>query len=282
MGLPVIEHRPLTSAYGAELFDLDLRSISAETGRRIAAALDTHGALVIRNQKLTAQQFQDFVGIFGEAEGHTLPQFSYPGLPNVYVLSNRIENGRPVGAHNDGLGWHTDYAYREEPVLCTMLNAVTVPPEGSDTLLADMCAAFESLPPERQKALEGLQLHHSYEHIMRSRPGGAEQLTDEVLAENPDVVHPLIRTQPHSGRKALWVSRGTKGVVGMGEEEGLALIDELVALVTEERFIYRHKWQVGDVLVWDNRRTLHRGTPYDDTKYIREMWRMWVKGGRPV
>jgi taurine dioxygenase len=117
---------------------------------------------------------------------------------------------------------------------------------------------------------------------MRNREWGAMKLSPELAAENPDVIHPLIRTHPADGRKALWVSTGTVDeVIGLPGPEGLALIDELVAWVTQEQFVYRHKWRVGDVLMWDNRCTLHTGTLYDDTKYDRLMHRLWVKGDRP-
>ena len=219
---------------------------------------------------------------FGEPEGHTLQEYTLPGYPNIFVLSNRLVDGKPIGAHNDGIGWHTDYSYKAEPVMSTMLYAVEVPPEGSDTLLADVCAAWNALPPERQHQLDGLVLHHSYQHFMENRDWGRITLTEQQKADNPDVLHPLVRTHPADGRKALWVSTGTvKQVVGMPIDEGLALIDELVAFVTQEQFVFRHKWRVGDVLMWDNRCTLHTGTLYYDTRHFRQMHRLWVKGDRP-
>jgi taurine dioxygenase len=224
----------------------------------------------------------DLIRLFGAPEGHTLQEFTLPGYPNIYILSNKVVDGRPIGAHNDGVGWHTDYSYKAEPVMSTMLYAVEVPLEGSDTLLADLCAAYDALAPERRAALDGLKLHHSYQHFMENREWGAMKLSDELKAENPDVIHPLIRTHPADGRKALWVSTGTvKEVIGLPNPDGLALVDELVEWATQDRFVYRHKWRVGDVLMWDNRCTLHTGTLYDDTKYDRLMHRLWVKGDRP-
>jgi taurine dioxygenase len=224
----------------------------------------------------------DFVRLFGEPEGHTLKQFTLPGYPNIYILSNKVVDGRAIGAHNDGVGWHTDYSYKAEPVMSTMLYAVEVPPEGADTLLADCVAAYEALPDARKAQLDGLKLHHSYQHFMENREYGAMKLSEEIKAETPDVIHPLIRTHPADGRKALWVSTGTvKEVVGMPVEDGLALVDELVDWATQDRFVYTHKWRVGDVLMWDNRCTLHTGTLYDDKKYDRLMHRLWAKGDRP-
>src|SRR6202034_229139 len=127
--------------------------LSRADGRTVAAVVDTFhrtGAIVLRGQQLSPRQLVEFVAAFGEPEGHTLQQYTLPGYPNVFVLSNRVVDGRAIGAHNDGIGWHTDYSYKEKPVMCTMLYAVEVPPEGSDTLLADLCAAYAALPEARK------------------------------------------------------------------------------------------------------------------------------------
>jgi taurine dioxygenase len=273
---------PLKAGFGAEIGGVDIARADEATMGQVVDAFQRHGAMLLRDQTLSPDDLLALVRRFGEAEGHTLQDFTLPGYPNIYILSNKLVNGKPIGAHNDGVGWHTDYSYKAEPVMSTMLYAVEVPPEGSDTLLADCCAAWDALPPDRQKALEGLKLHHSYAHFMRGREWGAMELSDELKAETPDVIHPLIRTHPADGRKALWVSTGTvTEIVGMPNPEGLALIDELVEWVTQDRFVYRHKWRAGDVLMWDNRCTLHTGTLYDDKKYDRLMHRLWVKGDRP-
>lgn len=163
--------------------------------------------------------------------------------------------------------------------MATMLYAVEVPPEGSDTLLADMCAAYDALPAQRRRELDALVVQHSYQHFMENREHGRLTLSEELKAQNPDVFHPLVRVHPANGRRALWASTGTvKGIVGMAQTEALALIDELVEFITQDRFVYRHRWRAGDVLVWDNRCTLHTGTLYDDQKYDRLMHRLWAKG----
>jgi taurine dioxygenase len=275
--------RPLKPGFGAEIVGVDLASADDGALAGVVDAFHRHGVILIRDQALGPDQLIRFISAFGEPEEHTLKENTLPGYPNIYILSNRVVDGRPIGAHNDGIGWHTDYSYKAQPVMATMLYAVEVPPEGSDTLIADQCAAWNALPPERQAALESLMLHHSYQHFMATRDFGERLILNEAQrAENPDVFHPLIRTHPADGRKAIYVSTGTvKGVVGMPPEEGLALIEDLVAFATQDQFVFRHKWRVGDVLMWDNRCTLHTGTLYDDTKYIREMHRLWVKGDRP-
>ncbi len=277
-----VRTRPLKAGFGAEVLDVDLNRADQATLRGVADAFQRNGAILLRDQHLSPGQLVAFVEEFGEPEDHTLQQFTLPGHPKVYVLSNREVDGRPIGAHNDGVGWHTDYSYKAEPVMSTMLYAVEVPPEGSDTLLADGCAAWNALTPERQMTLDGLMLHHSYTHFMENREFGRMKLSEEIKAQTPDVTHPLIRTHPADGRKALWPSTGTvMEVIGMPVADGLALVDELVEFMTRDQFVYRHKWRVGDLLMWDNRCTLHTGTLYDDTKYFREMHRLWVKGDRP-
>jgi taurine dioxygenase len=274
--------RELKPGFGAEILDFDAAKAGPEELEAVVQTFHRHGAVVLRDQTMQPADLLRLISQFGEPEGHTLKEFTLPGFPNVYVLSNREVDGKPIGAHNDGIGWHTDYSYKALPVMCTMLYAVEVPPEGSDTLLADQVAAYAALPEEKQQQLDDLKLHHSYVHFMATRQFGSRTLSEELQRQNPDVIHPLIRRHPADGRKALWVSTGTViEVVGMPNPEGLQLIDELVEWVTQEQFVYRHKWRAGDILVWDNRCTLHTGTLYDDTKYFRTMHRLWAKGDRP-
>ena len=278
--------RPLMEQFGAEILDVDLKAaLKAGDDETLDAVVDTfhrHGAIMLRGQDLSPGELTDFIARFGDPEDHTLKEFTFANFPKVYRLSNKLVDGKPIGAHNDGVGWHTDYSYKAEPVMATMLFAVDVPAVGSDTLIADCVAAWNALPPERQAELEGKVVHHSYQYFMATREFGARELSDELKAENPDVYHPLIRTHPADGRKALWPSTGTViEVMGMPKAEGLELVQDLVEFATQDRFVYRHKWQVGDVLMWDNRCTLHTGTLFDDTKYVREMHRLWVRGDRP-
>jgi taurine dioxygenase len=273
----------LKPGFGARVHDIDLPSASDAEIDKVVAAFHRHGAVVIPGQDMTPDDLIRFIGRFGDPEDHTQTRFTLPGYPKIFILSNRVVDGKPIGAHNDGVGWHTDYSYKPEPVMLTMLYAVEVPDEGSDTLLADGCAAWNALSPEKQAELLPLSLHHSYKHFMATRQFGQQQnLSPELEAANPDVEHPLIRTHPADGRKALWPSTGTvTEVIGKPGPEGLAMIDELVEFMTGDDFVYRHKWAKGDLLMWDNRCTLHTGTLYDDTKYFRTMHRLWVKGDKP-
>ena len=167
---------PLKDGFGACVSGVDLAGASNPQMRSVVDAFQSHGAILLRNQSLSPDDLLGFIREFGEPEGHTLQDFTLPGYPNIYILSNKVVDGRPIGAHNDGVGWHTDYSYKAEPVMSTMLYAVEVPPEGSDTLLADCCAAWDALPEAKKVQLDGLKLHHSYAHFMRNREWGAMEL----------------------------------------------------------------------------------------------------------
>lgn len=277
-----LQFKELKTGFGVEVSGVDVAKASDEVHKELVDVFNQHGAMLIRDQSMTPDDLMRFIHAFGEPEDHTQRQFTLPGYPKIFLLSNKEENGRPIGAHNDGVGWHTDYSYKEKPVMSTMLYSIEVPAEGGDTLLADCCAAYDALTEEQKAKLEPLVLHHSYKYFMETRQYGRQKLSEELIRNNPDVFHPLIRTHPADGRKALWVSTGTvRDIVDMDHDEAMKLIDELVEFVTQERFVYRHKWRPGDILTWDNRCTLHTGSLFDDEKYERLTHRLWVRGEKP-
>jgi taurine dioxygenase len=277
-----LETRELMPRFGAEVKGVDVATADDATLAAVVAAFHRHGAVLLRGQTLDAQLLLRFASAFGEPEDHTTQRFTLPDCPKISQISNKVVDGKSIGSHRDGIGWHTDLSYRDKPVMCTMLYALEVPEVGSDTLLADCCAAYEALPEQRKRELDGLVLHHSYQHLMDSREFNRTPLTPELRAANPDVFHPLIRTHPADGRKALWPSTGTVvEVMGMPNPDGLALVDELIDFATQDAFVYAHRWQVGDILVWDNRCALHTGTVFDEARYTRHMYRAWVGGSKP-
>jgi taurine dioxygenase len=276
-----LEIRNLPRGLGVEIAGVDLRDPKPDQFSGISRAFHANGLIVIRDQSLTPAELSGFVGRFGELEYHTLQQYTLPGHPEIYLLSNVEENGKPIGAHNEGIGWHTDLSYKERPVMATALHGVICPPEGADTLFADMTAAYEALPDARKRQLEGLRIHHSYHRFMAARADRAP-LTEAQKTATPDVMHPLVRTHPETGRRSLYIGTGTVyAIEGMPNPEGKALVDELVAYATSERFVTTHKWRAGDFVMWDNRCTLHTGTLFDDTKYTRLVRRLMVKGDIP-
>lgn len=272
---------PLQAGFGIEIRDVDLARADEMTLAGVVATFHRYGVMVLPGQNLSPAALLRFAKAFGPLETHTLQQYTMPGYEEIYMLSNRVVDGRMIGAHNEGIGWHTDLSYKEFPVMATMLYGVETPPEGADTLIADMCAAYAALPDERKQHLDGRRIHHSYHRFMATRADRAP-LTAEQKARTPDVSHPLVRTHPADGRKSLYIGTGTVfAIEGMPNPQGKELVDELVEYATQERFVYRHKWRQGDLLMWDNRCTLHTGTLFDDTKYIRHIHRVMVKGDKP-
>ncbi|EJL31621.1 TauD/TfdA family dioxygenase [Novosphingobium sp. AP12] len=269
--------------FGAEVENVDLASADDDTLGWVVDLFGRNGALVVRGQNLTPDDLVRFVARFGEPQRNEGPH-KLEGNEVISILSNRVVDGKPLGAHNDGVGWHTDLSFKERPALCTLLYALEVPDEGSDTLLADGCASYDELPEERKAELGRIGVLNSHVHFIETREHNRRKATDEDRARFPDVVHPLVRTHPVNGRKALWPTTGTtKDVLGAPEgQDGFAILNEVVEHMTQGRFVYRHKWQVGDVLLWDNRCSLHTGTLFDDSKYFRTMYRLWVEGDRPV
>ena len=273
------DSRPIKGGFGIEVRGIDLATSGPEPLAQIVDAFNRHGILVVRDQHLSPEAQMAVTRAFGTPETNQRLEYTYPGIPEIYVISNRVVDGKRVGDYEAGQGWHTDSSYLPEPVMCTMLYAMEVPPEGSDTIMSDLCAVWDSLPPDRQAKLDGLQVQHSWRALMELKNVAMDPDDNSI----PDVVHPMVRRHPTDGRRALWVSSGTtRGVVGMPNPQGLDLLEELVEMATQERFLYRHKWQVGDLLIWDNRCTLHTGTPFDITKYQRHVHRTWVKGDRPI
>jgi taurine dioxygenase len=272
---------PRTGGFGALIENADLRQLDDAIFAVLEDCFNHHGVIVLRDQKLSPHDFHRFARSFGELETHTLRQYTLPEDEKIYVLANIEENGRQIGAHNEGIGWHTDLSYKERPVMATLLYGIICPPVGADTLFADMTAAYEALPAEERQRLDGLKIHHSYHRFMESRDDRAP-LTEAQKALTPDVFHPLVRTHPATGRRSLYIGTGTvHAIAGMPNPEGKALVDRLVDYATEERFVYRHRWCEGDVVMWDNRCTLHSGTLFEDTKYKRLVHRMMVKGDVP-
>jgi taurine dioxygenase len=270
-----MQTRPLKASYGVEITGVDVRSAAPGTLAEIVRLMNAHGAIVVRDQTLAPGDLVAFTRLFGTPADNPRKEVTVPGWPDIAVISNKIVDGKPIGDADAGSGWHFDMPYERYPGYCTLLYALEVPAEGSDTLLSDLCAAWDELPDDRKAEVRDLVLHHSYAQLSAFK---GTKLTAEQRARLPDVFHPLVRRHPYNGRLALRPCfGGSKGVLGIANPAGLELIQELVGFCTQERFIYRHKWRVGDLLVWDNNCTLHRGTPFDKEKHIRLVHRTWIQ-----
>jgi len=269
----------MTPHIGAEIAGLDLAQPLSPQG--IAGVLDafhTHKVLVFRDQRLTKADFARFSGQFGPLQRHVLDHWLADDLPEVMVLTNFARGGemRASNAERSARFWHSDLSFTSRPALATALYGVEVPADGGATEFADMCAAYDALPVERQEELIRLEAVHDLEYCQQHVPQAP--LTEKQRAEAPPVKQPVVRVHPATGRNAIYVSAlHTSHIDGMSQAAGRALIDELCAFAVQPQFLYRHQWRPGDVVIWDNRATMHRGTPYDE-RQRRLLWRTTING----
>lgn len=297
----MIEVRRLAAALGAEIHGVDLsRPLSEELFAQVAKAFFEHQVVVFRDQKLTPGQQVAFTRRFGELEHHVRRESCLPGFPEILIVSNVLdESGRAIGAQDAGRFWHSDLSYKREPSLLSALYALEVPMKDGrvlgDTGFASAVAAYEALSEEKKKRLERLRNVHSYRYY---RAKNAQAQKDEAaaglrvvqehtptqaqLATVPDVEMPLVRTHPVTGRKALFVNEAhTSHIVGLPEAEARALLDDLCRHVIRPEFTYTHRWQPGDLLMWDNCAVQHKAT-FDYALPLRRlMHRTTVRGSAP-
>jgi taurine dioxygenase len=270
---------------GAEVLGLDLsRPLSGDDFARLHRAHLDHHVLVFRDQHITPGQQVAFSRRFGPLQIHVLRQFQLASDPEVLVISNIRENGQPIGLGDAGHFWHSDLSYKETPSLGSMLHAQELPLDGGDTLFANQHTAWDSLPAHLKRAVEGLTAEHSYlarYEDLRKRNPWRPALTEAQIDEVKPVVHPVVRTHPETGRKALFVSEHfTTRIVGLPEDESRALLDELFDHGTRPEHIYRHRWQPQDMVFWDNRSLMHlaAGCPEDQR---RKLYRTTIEGDVP-
>lgn len=284
--MPKIEIVPCDAPIGAEIRGVDLaKGIDDLIFGEIDEALSEHGVIYLRNQHITPEQQVAFSRRFGDLEVNAFSKYALKENPAVLVVSNIKENGKDIGYADAGSHWHTDMSYTATPPRLTMLYAVEVPhrdgvPLG-DTWFASACAAYDDLPDALKKKLAGKRAIHRFAAKERGVKKPV-QLTADQIAKNPDVIHPVVRSHPVTGRKALYVRKGECiGIEGMAEAEALPLIEELSDRVTRKQYIYRHKWQVGDLLMWDNALVQHWAPRDYEWPDRRLMLRTTVNGSVP-
>lgn len=282
-----ISVQPLSDApLGALVYGLDAaKPLTPELSDALMAAWREHLVLIARDQELSDQQLIDFSRNFGELDPPGPNPYGEPFLadyPDINVISNVVEGGRPMGNLGDGEAvWHADMTYVDIPPKGAVLYALEVPDEGGDTYFANMFAAYEALSPDLKARIEGLSAIHDAAHnsagMLRK---GYEEVTD--VRKTPGARHPLVRTDPVTGRKCLFLGRRPHAyVVGLEVEESDALLDELWAHVADPRFAMAHHWREGDLLMWLNLCVLHRRDAFDPTTR-RVMHRTQIKGEEAI
>jgi alpha-ketoglutarate-dependent taurine dioxygenase len=249
--------RPLSDKFAAEIVGLDLRDpLDAATRRAVLGALRRYQAICFRDQSLSGAQQVAFTQQFGALELFTIANRGTDNpLPLLNIVSNLGKDGKPTG-NLETRRWHTDKSFLATPSFATILHPVVLPPAGGETCFADMHAAYEALSAEEKAALANVRIVHSREYSMRR--AGKIPTPQELEDAGPPMSQPLVRVNPFSGRKGLFMGEHASHLEGR-EDAGRAPIDALEAYATQARFVYRHAWRKGDVLMWDNGSLLHRG-----------------------
>lgn len=260
---------PFDAALGAEVRGLDLsRPIGDSDFSVVEQAYETRSVLLFRDQRITPEQHIEFSRRFGKLEIHVLDQWRHSRHPEILIVSNIMDEGRHVGVPHAGRYWHTDLSYMQAPSRGSLLYAIEIPHEQGhslgDTRFTSTVAAYEALPDDVKARIENLRATFSLSHH-RSKlmADGADRspLTDEQQAKVPVAVHKVVQVHPVTGRKCLFVNEGhTVEILDLPQDEGRALLDMLCRHVTRPEFVYRHRWRVGDVLMWDNVATQHIAT----------------------
>jgi taurine dioxygenase len=249
---------PLGPALGAEVHGLDARNITPDDAQALHDAWLKYHVLVVHGERIAEEELIRFGQCFGPIEP-ARKRSPLASHPEIMVISNIRENGQLVGSLPDGeLSFHFDRIHQKVPNKAGVLHALEIPREGGDTVFANMCMAYATLPGETQRRIEGLTALNTYEY------GRTHAEAKQLSESTPTAVHPIVRTLPESGEKALYVCRlMTDRINELPADEGRALLDTLCDHAEDPRFQYAHHWSAGDILIWDNRCTSHARTDFD-------------------
>jgi alpha-ketoglutarate-dependent taurine dioxygenase len=277
----IISVRPVSPALGAEVTGVDLsKPVPPAAFKALEAAFLKYKVLVFPAQNITQDEMVAFTQLWGLPGEHVVAGRKAEGhhaLKAINLLSNATIEGKPNGKHTDESAkrWHTDRSYQTVPAMASMLYSIEVPKSGGDTLFSNAVAAYEALPDEKKQQIDQKIAVHwiKYSH----RIAGKGLASDEEIARTPPVRHPIARAHPVTGETAIYCGAHAASVEGMGETEGRALLDGLIAHIAQPQFVYRHKWRPRDLVMWDNRCTFHSATDFDGQE-LRVLWRTTVVG----
>ena len=282
------EVRPLKKNIGAEITGVDLsRSLPDQTINEIREVWINHVVAVFPDQKVNDEQHIKFSKRLGKLEIINMSALQMKGKPEIYEATNLDDdnnimlNDHPVMSINRGnQKWHSDSSFKQVPATASMLNAYIVPKEGGETEFANMAAAYRALDEETKKLCEGLVAIHDF--YWSRRDIEEQAFTQKERDAIPPVRHPLIRTHPETGQKAIYVGSHTREIEGWDFNKSRNLIDMLINFSTQKQFTYQHKWNVGDMVLWDNRSAMHRGMAFDDQNAKRRLHRTTIAGTGPL
>jgi taurine dioxygenase len=277
---------PTGAALGAELDGVDLRDVDDRAFAAIRQAWHDHQVVLIRGQTLDDRELIAFSRRFGDLDWAPIQETGrrfVEGMPEIYIVSNVTVNGQPIGSLGAGEAvWHTDMSYLDVPPMASMLYSLEVPPTGGNTSFCSMYAVHAALPGDLQRRIADLKIKHDGTYNSGGYLRQGVTATDDPRT-SPGAVHPLVCTHPDTGRRMLYLGRRRNAyIMGLELAASEALLDELWGYVARPEFAWEHVWRVGDLVLWDNRCTMHRRDPFDDLAR-RIMHRTQIKGAqRPV
>jgi taurine dioxygenase len=272
---------PTGAALGAEVRGVDLRDLDDAAFGRLMQAWHQHSVVLVRGQSLSDQELIAFSRRFGDLDWAPIQETGrrfVAGLPEIYIVSNVKVKGEPIGSLGDGEAvWHTDMSYLDVPPKASMLYSLAVPPTGGNTSFCSMYAIYDALPASLKDRISGLKIKHDGTYNSGGYVRQGITPSDDPLS-SPGAVHPLVCTHPDTGRRMLYLGRRRNAyLVGLELAESEALLDELWSFVDRPEFFWEHVWRVGDLVMWDNRCTMHRRDAFDPNAR-RIMHRTQVKG----
>lgn len=278
---PQVTVVPTGAGLGAEILGVDLRRLDDAEFAAIRRAWTTHSVLLFRGQRLSDEDLIAFSRRFGDLDWAPIQENGrrfVEGKPEIYVVSNVIENGVAIGSLGAGEAvWHTDMSYLEDPPMASMLYAIEVPPSGGNTGFCNMYSAYEALPEDLKRRIAGLRIKHDGTYNSGGYLRAGVSATDDPRT-SPGAVHPLVCTHPESGRRCLYLGRRRNAyILGLDLPESEALLDELWSYATRDEFTWYNVWRVGDLVLWDNRCTMHRRDAFDAAAR-RILHRTQIKG----
>jgi taurine dioxygenase len=277
---------PIAAPLGAEIRGVDLKDLDAPAFAAVRQAWHDHQVVLMRGQSLDDHDLIAFSRRFGDLDWAPIQENGrrfVEGMPEIYIVSNVLVNGEPIGSLGAGEAvWHTDMSYLDVPPMASMLYAIEVPPAGGNTSFSSMYAVHEALPAALKRRIAGLKIKHDGTYNSGGYVRQGVKPTDDPRA-SPGAVHPLVCTHPDTGRQMLYLGRRRNAyLMGLELAESEALLDELWSYVERPEFAFTHAWRVGDLVLWDNRCTMHRRDPFDASAR-RIMHRTQVKGdARPA
>ena len=285
--------KQLSPALGAEVTNFDISKCTDDQFKTIFDAwIEANGVLVIRDAKMTPEQHIAFGSRFGVPGGGQrgpntiLGHYYHPDHPEIYRVSNKSLDGLPLGREDAGTYWHSDNSTGVTPARCSLLHAIEIPPYGGDTQFTSMYLAYDTLSETMKRMLQGLQAVHTLANTIaggNKTSYGKELVGKLELAKAKIATHPVVRLHPDSGRKCLYVNPGfTSHIVDMHPEESAALLSFLYAHSVQPEFIYRHRYSVNDLVIWDNRCTMHYAVSDYKSFATRYMHRVTIKGDLPI